>query len=366
MSNNSQHSIERIGKAIYPLRVFGFILFGISIILSQSKMGYSLDTPSIVGLIVCVVYPHLAYLRYLRNEERETEITHMQVDMALIGALMALICFTPAVALPYLIANSSANYALRGMKQVVKGLSLAFVSAMLVGLFLDQHAVFEATPLELLGPFVYLTIVTHYMGFLAYARGISLLRRKKEAEEMAHVDFLTGLINRRSLFQKVRQNDTNPEVADLDTTLIMVDLDYFKQVNDVHGHDHGDAVLVQVSELIKNGLRQTDLVARWGGEEFLVLLPKTNLKQGITVAEEIREKVANGLFKHDGVEHKVTLTLGVASYTCDSNFQETLQLADKALYEGKELGRNRVVSADGSYPLKKPCTKAKSDKASTI
>lgn len=365
MSEKSSHSIERIGRSIYPLRVFGFILFGISILLSQSKAGSSLDTWGIVGIVVCLSYPHLAFLRYLRDEERETEIVHMQVDMALIGALTALICFTPAVALPYLIANSAANYALRGMKQVVKGLAFAFVFAMLVGLFLDQHAVFDASPLELLGPFVYLTIVTHYMGFLAYARGMSLMKRKKEAEDMAHLDFLTGLINRRSLFQQVRQSDTNPEVADPDTTLIMIDLDYFKQVNDVHGHDHGDAVLIQVSELIKNGLRQTDLVARWGGEEFLVLLPKTNLKQGITVAEEIREKVANGSFKHAGVEHKVTLTLGVASYTCDSKFQETLQHADKALYEGKQLGRNRVVSADGSYPIKPLPTKATAAETAT-
>lgn len=347
MNNDRKHSIERIGRSIYPLRVFGFILFAISILLSHSKLGLALDTWSIAGITLCLVYPHLAYQRYLKNEQRETEITHMQIDMALQGVLIALVCFTPAVALPYLIANSAANYALRGMKQVVQGLALAFIPAMLVGIFRGHDAVLNANVIELLGPFLYLTIVTHYMGYLAYARGMSLIRRKKQAEEAAQLDFLTGLNNRRSMFHQIMLNDTNPEAKGRDTTLIMVDLDHFKQVNDTHGHDHGDAVLIQVSGLIKDSLRVTDTVARWGGEEFLVLLPKTNIEQGVTVAEIIRKAIADRSINHDGVEHRVTSTLGIASYSTDSNFEETLQLADKALYKGKQQGRNQVVTIDG-------------------
>lgn len=346
MSNNRTHSIERIGRSIYPLRVFGFMLFAIGILLSQSKLELGLDAWSITGIAICLIYPHVAFLRYLRNEDRETEIKYMQIDMALMGALIALICFTPAIALPYLIANSSANYALRGMKQVIQGFALAFVSAMVVGILRDQPAILHADPIELLGPFVYLTIVTHYMGHLSYARGISLIRRKQDAEEAAQLDFLTGLNNRRSMFDQIKLNDT--EAKSLDTTLIMADLDHFKQINDTYGHDHGDAVLIQVSGLIKSSLRGTDIVARWGGEEFLVLLPKTNSEQGIIVAEAIREAIANRPVTHDGVEHKVTLTLGIASYNTNSNFEETIQRADKALYEGKQLGRNRVLSAEAA------------------
>lgn len=344
MSNNKKHSIERIGRALYPLRVFGFILFAISILLSQSKQGLSLDAWSIAGIAICIIYPHLALFRYIKYEKRETEITHMQIDMLLIGMLTGLICFSPAVALPYLIANSSANYALRGMKQVIHGLSLAFVAAMLVGIFRGQHLVLQADPIELLGPFIYLTIVTHYMGHLAYSRGVSLIRRKKEAEEKAELDFLTGLKNRRSMFDQVKLNDTAAEAKELITTIIMADVDHFKQVNDTYGHDHGDAVLIEISGLIKNSLRGTDIVARWGGEEFLVLLPKTNIEQATSVAESIRETIANKPIHHDGVEHKVTLTLGIASYSANSSFEETIQLADKALYEGKEQGRNRVIA----------------------
>lgn len=346
MSNNRTHSIERIGRSIYPLRVFGFILFAISIYLSQSKLGASLDTWSIISILVCLIYPHLAFLRYIKNEERETEIMHMQIDMGLQGAMLSFLSFTPAVFLPYLIANSAANYALRGMKQVVQGLAFAFVCAMVVSLLRDQHIILNADLIEFPGPFIYLTIVTHYMGYLAYARGISLIRRKQEAEKTAQLDFLTGLNNRRSIFDQVRLNDKEQETHDIATTIIMADLDHFKQINDCYGHDHGDAVLVQVSGLIKNSLRGTDIVARWGGEEFLVLLPKTDIEQGLSVAETIRETIANKPIHYDGVEHKVTLTLGVASYSTNSNFEDTIQLADKALYKGKELGRNQVVPAD--------------------
>ena len=132
----------------------------------------------------------------------------------------------------------------------------------------------------------------------------------------------------------------------------MVDLDHFKQVNDTYGHDHGDAVLVQVSGIIKDSLRETDIVARWGGGEFLVLLPKTNIEQGVSVAETIRKNIAERPIIFDGVKHKVTSTLGIASYNTHSNFEETIQHADKALYEGKNQGRNCVVTVDEFIPSK--------------
>ena len=346
MTQNKQNRIERIGRQIYPLRVFGLILFAISIMLTESKLEMGFDTWAIIGIATCLIYPHVALFVYLRNENRETEIKIMQIDMALIGLLIGIVGFNPVIALPYLIANSAANYALRGLKQVVQGLSLTIVFCLLSYIFHDNRIVLQNEPIELLGPFLYLIVVTHYMGYLAYMRGVSLLKRKLDAEETSKLDFLTGLNNRRSMFDKARLNDKNPKANDQDTTLIMADVDHFKQVNDTHGHDHGDAVLIQVSELLKDSLRGTDVVARWGGEEFLVLLTKTNIEQGASVAENIRETIANKPFVYDGVEHKVTLTLGIASYGSNSNFEETIQRADKALYEGKENGRNRVVTFD--------------------
>ncbi|MEH6548694.1 MAG: diguanylate cyclase [Pseudomonadales bacterium] len=343
MKETRSHSIERIGRAIYPLRILGFFLFGINILLSRSKLGLDIDLWSAVGIAICLIYPHVVFVRYLKNEKRETEIKHMVFDMALQGVMTALVNFTPSIVLPYLIANSAANYSIRGIPQSIKGVTLAISAALVVGVLRNEDIVLHADPIELLGPFIYLAVVSHYIGYLSYVRGISLIRRRKEVEMLAKKDFLTGLDNRRSMIDLVQHNDERRQTSSNDTTLIMIDLDHFKQINDLHGHAHGDAVLVRVSELLRDSLRLTDVLARWGGEEFLVLLPHTDIGQGLNIAETIRQNIAESSISYDGIDHQVTATFGVACYGIDSSFEETIRRADVALYEGKQQGRNRVV-----------------------
>lgn len=346
MTENYKHSLGRIGRSIYPFRIIGFTLFAISIFLSQSKLGLKIDLWTGLGIVICLIYPHVVLWRYLKNEKREVEIKHMLIDMGFQGVMAALVNFTPSIVLPYIIANSAANYALRGIKQTIIGVLLAIIAAVTVGIIRNEGIVYHANPIELIGPFIYLLAVTHYMGYLAYVRGIALIRRSKKAAELAHQDFLTGLNNRRRMFDLARLNDEKCQLESAETTLVMIDLDNFKQINDQHGHDHGDAVLIQVSELFKSGLRKLDVVARWGGEEFLILLPQTNKEQGLKLAEKIRQNIANHPIHHNGIEHHVTATFGISSYQTESNFEETLQRADSALYHGKQQGRNRIVLVD--------------------
>ena len=269
MKKIRSHSLNNIGRAIYPLRILGFTLFSISILLSYSKLSLDLDSWAIVGIVVCLIYPQLVFIRYIKNNERrDIEINHMFIDMGVQGAMAALVSLTPSVILPYLIANSAANYALRGIKQSLKAVILAITVATLIHLIRDKEIVYSVDTIELLGPFIYLIVVTHYMGFLAYVRGISLIRRRKEAEELAQIDFLTKLKNRRSVFEHIGQTKNEACKKNNTTTLVMIDLDHFKKINDLHGHDHGDEVLVQLSLRFKNTLRKTDIIARWGGEEF--------------------------------------------------------------------------------------------------
>ncbi|MEP5567698.1 MAG: GGDEF domain-containing protein [Halioglobus sp.] len=339
----SNHSIERIGRSIYPFRIFGFALFAISVCLSYSKQGLSFDGWAITGLVICAVYPQAVFIRYLRNETRETEISHMFWDMGFQGILVALVNFTPSIVLPYILANSAANFSLRGSRQAIKSVLLSIGTALLVGYLAGKSLTMTADPIELIAPYLYLTAVIHYMGYLSYVRGIALIKRQKQANEQAQLDFLTGLNNRRSVFKKLEVNDGESHTFQDQTTLIMIDLDHFKQVNDRYGHDHGDAVLVEVSSLLRESLRSTDVIARWGGEEFLVLLPNTENLEGMKIAAKIRENIANRCIHFQGVNHQITATLGVASYGANTNFEATLSHADKALYEGKKQGRNRVV-----------------------
>ena len=344
MNQDNRYSIHRIGRAIYPFRVFGFILFGTSTLLFQSIHNIQLDVCTLTALTFCLIYPHLAFLRYLKQKSRQVEIEHMLADMILLGLLIACVNFNPIIALPYLIANSAANYALRGMRQVAYGLFIVIVSALSIGAYRAQSVIVDVELIELIAPFLYLTLVTHFMGHLAYVRGISLIKRKRKAEITSQQDFLTGLKNRRYIFNKIKQKDA--ACPSNDSTLIMADIDYFKQINDTYGHDHGDAVLVQVSQRIKQSLNHEAIIARWGGEEFLVYLPNTNTQKGALVADEIRKAVMDAPVNFGGINHEVTMTLGVASYTTNSRFESTLQRADMALYEGKTQGRNQVIVAD--------------------
>jgi diguanylate cyclase (GGDEF)-like protein len=342
MNNNRSLSIEKIGRSIYPLRILGFLLFGISIVLSYSKLGMKIDAWALIGIIICLIYPHVIFIRYIRkNEKRDVEIKHMLFDMGVQGVMAALVSFNPSVVLPYLIANSAANYALRGIQQTLKAVAFSIFTALLIGLLRNKEIDLEADPVELIAPFIYLTAVIHYMGYLAYVRGLALIRRKKEAEKLAQVDFLTGLNNRRSMFDQVKLNND-------ETTVILIDLDHFKQINDIHGHDHGDAVLVRISQLLKSSLRETDVVSRWGGEEFLVLLPKTNINQGLKLAETIRKNIADDSISYGDTVHHVAATLGVTTYGTNVDFEQSIKYADEALYEGKKQGRNRVVQIKNS------------------
>lgn len=357
MEKKRARSLDKISRNIYPLRILGFLLFSISYLLSQSKLGLSIDLWGAAGIGICLVYPHIIYVRYLKNRKRKTELNHMVVDMGLQGAMTALVNFNPSV-FPYLIANAAANYALGGIKQSLKAVIFAIAVAIVIGVLRNEGVVLQVEPIELLGPYIYLIVVALFMGHLAnergymgyqdYVRGIAHLRRRKAAEVLAQVDFLTGLNNRRSMFNQAELNDKNLQVGNDDTTLAMIDLDHFKQVNDQHGHDHGDEVLVKISKLLKSSLRETDFVARWGGEEFLVLMPKTSLEKGLNVAETIRQNIANCSINYGGIDHHVTATLGVASYGVNSSFEETINRADKALFKGKQQGRNRVVQVSKS------------------
>jgi diguanylate cyclase (GGDEF)-like protein len=125
----------------------------------------------------------------------------------------------------------------------------------------------------------------------------------------------------------------------------MADLDYFKKVNDTHGFNTGDDVLVEVSRVLRGCLRNEDICSRWGGEEFLVLLPETQLDGALAVANKIRESVAMTEFKVNRPGIHLTISLGVCEYKPEQNIFEAISRADQALFQAKRGGRNRAMVA---------------------
>ena len=169
---------------------------------------------------------------------------------------------------------------------------------------------------------------------------------QKEAEiklhNMALQDALTGLCNRHNFDESSKQQIHLAKRYQQPLTLIICDIDHFKKFNDQFGHLQGDQILQQISARIRESLRESDIAARWGGEEFAILLPNTSLKDAQMVAEKIREQVAN--LDIEGVG-PVTISCGVAQINEEDTQKSWFHRADTALYEAKEAGRDRVRSA---------------------
>lgn len=174
-----------------------------------------------------------------------------------------------------------------------------------------------------------------------------LLGKLKEANNksahfktLAMYDPLTGLLNRRAALDLVRDFSLRNSLAG--TALVLLDIDHFKRVNDSYGHDIGDEVLQSVSELILQSLREGDAAIRWGGEEILVICPRTRQEGAESVAEKLRMQIAALRFP----PHELTITasIGVASIAASDTFDQAFKRADEALYRAKNSGRNRVCS----------------------
>jgi diguanylate cyclase (GGDEF)-like protein len=163
-------------------------------------------------------------------------------------------------------------------------------------------------------------------------------RQKRHLEQLATVDQLTGLRNRRWLDDAFERQLVRAVRTAQPMSVMMIDIDHFKQLNDAHGHAYGDCVLRRVAQTLADGLRPQDLAARYGGEEFAVLLPGISEEHAVAIAERIREAV-----QEDGTAagQPVTVSIGIASRSGDQPLTALLDRADEALYRAKNAGRNR-------------------------
>ncbi|WP_051330846.1 sensor domain-containing diguanylate cyclase [Aneurinibacillus terranovensis] len=160
-----------------------------------------------------------------------------------------------------------------------------------------------------------------------------------EVERMVITDNLTGLYNRKYLYDHIYLS----QQQDAYGSLILMDIDHFKRINDTYGHQTGDKILIQVANILLSSVRSTEVAARWGGEELAIYLPKCSMETAITVAERVRTKVMTQTTPN------ITISCGVATWTREQakiDVEFLIQRADEALYEAKRAGRNRVIAAD--------------------
>jgi len=173
-----------------------------------------------------------------------------------------------------------------------------------------------------------------------------LKRSNDLLRQLSNTDPLTLLYNRRYMSEMLEKEMQRSERKGNHLSLIMIDIDRFKQVNDQYGHQNGDQVLVTVANLSRVGLRSYDFAARYGGEEFVLILPETAHEDALTIAERLRSRVEKHLFTGALKGLKVTVSMGVATYPTDfiASLADLVREADEAMYRAKTAGRNRVYS----------------------
>src|SRR5205823_2560884 len=176
------------------------------------------------------------------------------------------------------------------------------------------------------------------------ATAIQNARHFERARNLANVDGLTGIYNRRYFEQRILEELERSLRYYGSMALLMIDIDQFKKLNDEFGHLLGDEVLRQVSSIFEQHLRKLDVVCRYGGEEFAILVPETPGSRAVGVAEKLRKIIETWNFP--GVPRPVTISVGVAEFPTDGRSRdELMKAADDALYLAKQQGRNRVVAA---------------------
>lgn len=170
---------------------------------------------------------------------------------------------------------------------------------------------------------------------------------------MAQTDELTGVNNRRHFLELAARDFAFAQRYRLPISILMIDVDHFKQVNDSWGHQIGDEILESVARIAGHHLRDADVIGRYGGEEFIVLLPESSARQAMIVAERIREGIAaHGIDTGKGTV-KVTISAGIADALSEDTLDWLIRRADQALYEAKEAGRNRAMMYRPSSPASK-------------
>ncbi|WP_342130849.1 sensor domain-containing diguanylate cyclase [Hydrogenophaga sp. OTU3427] len=331
-----------------------------------------------------LVYPHLLYWRALRaNDTQRAELENLLLDCLLMGVWVAAMGFPLWITFTLFISTTINNAISQGHKGVAMAVGLfglgTSLGAWATGfVWAPEHGPW-VTALCAFGLSWYLLGIGH----VAFARARALrstrerlkhseleLQRANEAltqrlteiqqlqqqlQDQAHRDVLTGLFNRRYLQDMLARELARCHREGTPLCVMMIDIDHFKQVNDRHGHQVGDEVLRRLGLLLSTEARHEDVPCRYGGEEFVLLLPRMSLEAGRMRAEQWRESFSRIVVPTATGHHATTLSVGVAAFPAHGRTaDELLRCADLALYQAKALGRDRVVVHATPSPAVQP------------
>jgi diguanylate cyclase (GGDEF)-like protein len=173
-----------------------------------------------------------------------------------------------------------------------------------------------------------------------------MMRELNEAlKEASTKDALTGIGNRRMLMERLKAETARAERLNRPLTLAIADVDRFKSINDTYGHETGDKLLIEIAHAFESGVRDYDLCGRWGGEEFLIIMPELQEQEAIVVVERVRNAICELKVRHGDALIEVSASFGIAERRVGESLSETINRADTALFAAKRAGRNRYEVA---------------------
>jgi len=256
----------------------------------------------------------------------------------------------------YVLATGPMLFLHTGWPMTKKVLAVLVPAALLAGLHdysLGHPPLYAIAPaakitlydFNLLATLAVLSYLAYFYSKGAYESERQLRAVSRSLEEQAATDPLTGLLNRRAMIREIESEISRFERQPRGFVLAIGDLDGFKEINDRYGHDAGDLVLNRVAAVMTEVLRSHDVTCRWGGEEFVILLPDTDIDGGLDTVDRLREQLAQSTIAFQGEALGVSITFGLCAYEAGMSRDACLKRADEALYRGKQMGRNRVVVA---------------------
>lgn len=292
------------------------------------------------------VWPHAAWWLARRSvEPRRAEVRNLMIDSTLGGVWIAAMHFNllPSVLLFTMLAIDKLTVG--GAKLLARALGLE-AAGIVAGAAFTGFAVDVATPMPVVVACLpFLVVYPTAISALAYGLARTVARQNRRLEEVGRTDGLTGLANRRHVFGVAELELERHYRTGRPAVLMLLDIDRFKKVNDRFGHPVGDAVLCAVADALRASCRSIDTLARYGGDEFLLVLPETDIRGAAEVAQRIRERAA-ALAVAGAPGLRCTVSLGAAEADRQiTNVEVWVQQADAALYRAKAAGRDRFVAA---------------------
>jgi len=339
-----------LARRLYRSRVFGLLLG----LMCVSVAMHALDPPLWVwGLMLFngLVWPHLAFQWARRSSVPfRAEHRNLLIDAFMGGFWVAAMQFNPLPSATTISMMAMNNVAIGGGRFLLAG-TAAQLLGIGVGLVVFAPTFIPpTTPLQLYACLPLLLLYPLALGWICFRQASTLGRHKRELLALSRTDSLTGLLNHGAwkdqlnlAFQRCKRQQQGAAIA-------LIDIDHFKAINDTYGHVAGDIILRQLSKLLKQNLRATDVAGRYGGDEFCVILPELPLFNAAQAMEALRERFAVMGYEQNPAL-KVSLSIGLAAYDpSHADATRWLDEADQALYEAKASGRNRVICNSDNKP----------------